>query len=87
MILERYILASDFLEKDDKYIFKARNVVVCKEILAFKYIFIVFSIIYICTLEILKIRVKNCFFGTQYPFVFVLEVRILNGYWTIEKWC
>ena len=41
MKLERYILASDFLEKDDKYIFKARNVVV-------------FSIIYICTLEILK---------------------------------
>ena len=30
---------------------------------------------YICTSEILNTRVYNRFFGTQYPFVFVLAVR------------
>ena len=38
-----YILASFFsLEKDDKYVFKARNSFVCREFLAFKYVFIIF---------------------------------------------
>ena len=32
-------------------------------------------IIYICFLEILKNRVKNRFFGTQYPFVFIWACR------------
>ena len=32
-------------------------------------------IIYICTSEILKTSVQNRFFGTQYPFVFVLAGR------------
>ena len=52
-----------FFEKDDKYVFKARNS--CREFLAFfrfKYVVIVFfetkqMIIYICTIEILKTRV------------------------------
>ena len=58
-----YILASVFfLEKDDKYVFKAIIHVACREFLAFKYIVIVFfetkqMIIYICTLEILKTRI------------------------------
>ena len=45
-----------FFEKDDRYIFKAKICVVCREFLAFKYIFIVYFetnqfIIYICTSE------------------------------------
>ena len=55
-------LASDFFEKDDKYKFKARNSYVCREFLAFKYVFIIFfetnpMIIYICTSKIWKTRV------------------------------
>ena len=42
-------LASDFFEKDDKYLFKDRNCVVC--FLDFEYVFIV---IYICTSETLQ---------------------------------
>ena len=54
--------------------------VVCREFLAFKYVFIVFfetdqMIIYCCISEILKTRVWNQFFGAQYPFVFVLAGR------------
>ena len=54
-----YNLASDFFEKDDKYVFKAEIRVVCREFLAFRYVFILFfepnqRIIYICTPEILK---------------------------------
>ena len=37
-----YILASDFFEKDDKYVLKLEIRVVCREFLAFKYVFIVF---------------------------------------------
>ena len=67
---------------DDKYVFKAS--VVCREFLAFKYLFIVFFfskqirwlfIIYICTSEILKTSNWNHFFGTIYPFVFMLVGR------------
>ena len=55
-----YILALDFFEKYDKYVSKARSSFVCREFLAFKYVFIVFflkinqMIIYICMSEILK---------------------------------
>ena len=57
-----YILASDFLENDDKYYLKLEIHVVCRNFLAFKYVFIVFletkqMIIYICTSEIFKTRV------------------------------
>ena len=39
-----YFLASDFFEKDDKYVLKARNsFVVCREFLAFN-VFIFFSL-------------------------------------------
>ena len=67
-----YNLASAVFKNDDKYLFKARNCVVCREFLAFKYVFMVFSkanqmIIYICTSDF-ETRV----FGTQYPIVFVL---------------
>ena len=60
-----YILASDLFEKDDKYVFKTRNLYVCREFVAFKYV-LIFSetnqmIIYICTSEILKTRVLNRF--------------------------
>ena len=50
-----HILASDFFEKDDKYVFKELEVrVVFREFLGFKYVFIVFietnsMIIYFCT--------------------------------------
>ena len=59
-----YILASDFFR------------VVCKNFLAFKYVFMFFfetnqMNIYISSSEIMKTRVKNRFFGTQYPFAFV----------------
>ena len=52
------IITYDFFEKDDKYVFKARNLY----FLAFKYVFLVFyktnqMIIYICASEILKTRV------------------------------
>ena len=57
-----YIIASDFFEKDDKYYLKLEIHVVCREFLAFKYVFIVFFetnqiIIYICSSEILETRV------------------------------
>ena len=37
-----YILASDFFEKDDKYLFKVKTCVVCGDFLAFKYVFVFF---------------------------------------------
>ena len=37
-----YILASDFSEKDDKYILKLKICVVYREFLVIKYVFIVF---------------------------------------------
>ena len=37
-----YILASVVFEKDDKYVFKARNSCCVWEFLAFEYVFIVF---------------------------------------------
>ena len=38
-----YILASVFFQKDDKYVFKAKIRVACREFLAFKYVVIFFS--------------------------------------------
>ena len=37
-----YILASDVFEKDDKYVFKARNPCYVEGLLAFKYVFFLF---------------------------------------------
>ena len=53
---------------------------VCREYYACKNVFIILfetnqMIIYICTSEILKTRVINCFFSTQYPFEFVWAGR------------
>ena len=65
--------------------------VVCREFLAFKYVFIVFfetnqTIIYIYTWEVLKTGVKTRFFNTQYPFDLCgCRKRILNGYCVVEK--
>ena len=58
-----YILASDFFKKTINTYLKLEIRVVCREFLAFKYVFIVFVfktnqfIIYIRTLEIFKTRV------------------------------
>ena len=76
-----YILASVFfLEKTINMYLKLEICVGYREFLAFKYIAIIFfetkqMIIYICTSEILKPRILNQFFGTQYSFVFVLAGR------------
>ena len=56
------ILASDFSKKTINTYFKQEIRVVCREFLAFKYALIVFfetiqMIIYICTSEILKMRI------------------------------
>ena len=57
-----FILASDFFEKDDKYVFKTRNSCCEQRILAFEYVLIDFCetnqmINYVCVSEILKTRV------------------------------
>ena len=57
-----YILASDFFKKDNKYVFKARNLCYVSRIFLNIYAFIIFfetiqMIIYIYTYEILKTRV------------------------------
>ena len=77
-----YILASDFFEKEKNTYLKLEIRVVCKEFLAIKYVFSFFFetyqiLIYICTLEILKICILNRFgfFGTHYSFVFVVAGR------------
>ena len=38
-----YVLASEFFQKDNKYYLKLEICVVCREFLAFKYVFIFFS--------------------------------------------
>ena len=74
-----YILASVSKKTINMYL-KLEIRVGYREFLAFKYIVIIFletkqMIIYICTSEIFTTRVENWFFGTQYPFVFVLAGR------------
>ena len=58
-----YILTSKF-KKDNKYIFKARMCVVCREILASKYIFIVFF--------------KNK--SDDYLFLYIRNLAFKNGF-------
>jgi hypothetical protein len=76
-----YILASVFFSKKTiKTYLKLEIRVACREFIAFRYVVIVFfetkqMIIYIFTSEILKTRVLNRFFGTQYSFVFLLGGR------------
>ena len=75
-----YILSSDFFEKEINTFLKLEIRFVCREFLTFKSVIFVFfetnqMIIYKFTSEILKTRVYNRFFGTQYLFVFVLAGR------------
>ena len=68
-----YILASDFFEKDYKYVFKLEIRVRCSEFLAFKYVFLFFRNRSDDYLYLYMRNLKNSLFGTQYPFLFVLD--------------
>ena len=68
-----YILASDFFEKDDRYVFKAWNSCFAKGIISPWIIFIV--LFKNKPDDILKTLVNNRLFNTQYPFVFVWAGR------------
>ena len=78
-----YILASNFFEKDDKYVFKARNLD------AFKYVFIIFEnnqmIICICIRNFENSRLKPGFLYTIFICICVGRKKILNGYFVVEK--
>ena len=62
-----YVLAFYLKKKDNKYIFEARKLFVCREFLAFKYISICFllkiskMIIYICFRNLENLHLKPVF--------------------------